>query len=447
MRLTASAIFILGLLFNPASSPAQLAVGTEFQINTTTTFTQGPYGVTPDGAGGFVVVWLSGSSAGTDSDAYSIQGQRYSAEGSPVGGEFQINSYTTSSQLHPEAGPDGAGGFVVVWGSEGSSGTDSDSYSIQGQRFASNGNAEGEEFQINSFTPDKQSFPATGPDGAGGFVVVWNSRGSNGMDSDSDSIQGQRFLSNGEAEGGEFQINNYSTASQRYPVVSLDGSGGFVVVWQSDGSSGTDSDLSSIQGQRFASNGTKVGDEFQINTYTSSMQQQPAISPDGTEGFVVAWNSEGSNGTDASSTSIQGQRFSSDGNAIGGQFQVNTTETGFQVNPSVGFDSAGGFVVSWSSQYSAGTDSSSFSIQGQRFGLSGAPKGNEFQVNTYTISVQEFSTIGSDGDKGFVIAWGSKDPSGTDTSLFSVQGQRFSAHIFSDGFEGGNTTAWSGASP
>ena len=133
--------------------------------------------------------------------------------------------------------------------------------------------------------------------------------------------------------------------------------------------------------------------------------------------------------------------------AVGTEFQINTTTTFTQGPYGVTPDGAGGFVVVWLSGSSAGTDSDAYSIQGQRFGLSGAPKGNEFQVNTYTISVQEFSTVGSDGDKGFVIAWGSKDPSGTDTSLFSVQGQRFSAHIFSDGFEGGNTTAWSGASP
>jgi len=50
------------------------------------------------------------------------------------GGEFQVNTYTTSYQENPAVALDAAGDFVVVWGSDGSSGTDSSSYSIQGQR-------------------------------------------------------------------------------------------------------------------------------------------------------------------------------------------------------------------------------------------------------------------------------------------------------------------------
>ncbi len=46
--------------------------------------------------------------------------------------------------------------------------------------------------------------------------------------------------------------------------------------------------------------------------------------------------------------------------------QVNTYTTGFQRNASVGVDADGDFVVVWESEGSGGTDSSSFSVQGQR---------------------------------------------------------------------------------
>jgi hypothetical protein len=52
-----------------------------------------------------------------------------------VGGEFQVNTYTTNYQEHPSAGVSANGKIVVVWQSFGSSGTDSSSYSIQGQRY------------------------------------------------------------------------------------------------------------------------------------------------------------------------------------------------------------------------------------------------------------------------------------------------------------------------
>ena len=46
--------------------------------------------------------------------------------------------------------------------------------------------------------------------------------------------------------------------------------GDFVVVWESNGSSGTDTSSWSIQGQRYASNGSTLGAQFQVNTYTTS---------------------------------------------------------------------------------------------------------------------------------------------------------------------------------
>jgi hypothetical protein len=105
-------------------------------VNTYITGHQQTYAVGPDGTGGFVVVWTSAGSAGTDTSDRSIQIRRLDAAGDPVGGEVQVNSYTTGSQVFPSVASDGAGGFVVVWESEGSVGSDTSYQSIQAQRFA-----------------------------------------------------------------------------------------------------------------------------------------------------------------------------------------------------------------------------------------------------------------------------------------------------------------------
>jgi hypothetical protein len=56
-----------------------------------------------------------------------------------VGGEFQINAYTTQGQDMPAVAAFPDGGFVVVWESTGGFGTDSGSYidapGEQGQRY------------------------------------------------------------------------------------------------------------------------------------------------------------------------------------------------------------------------------------------------------------------------------------------------------------------------
>jgi hypothetical protein len=202
--------------------------------------------------------------------------------------------------------------------------------------------------------------------------------------------------------------------------------GGFIVVWDSAGSAGSDTNLSSIQGQRYAASGAPVGGEFQVNSYTTSYQYAPSVAtqPDG--GFVVVWTSHGSTGGDTFLTSIQAQRYDSDGLQLGGEFQVNTYTTGAQFRPSVATEPGGGFVVVWTSYGSTGGDTSASSIQGQRLASSGAPTGGQFQVNTYTTSYQFFRpSVATDPDGGFVVVWYSDGADGTDTSSHSIQGQRF----------------------
>jgi hypothetical protein len=147
-------------------------------------------------------------------------------------------------------------------------------------------------------------------DAAGNFVVVWASPGSDGTDTDLDSIQGQRYDSMGTAQGGQFQVNTYTTGSQHAPAVACDPAGNVVVVWGSPGSDGTDTDLNSIQGQRYDSMGTAQGGQFQVNAYTTGGQEEPAVAADSSGNFVVVWQSNGGAGTDTSSLSIHGQRFS-----------------------------------------------------------------------------------------------------------------------------------------
>ena len=115
----------------------------------------------------------------------------------------------------------------------------------------------------------------------------------------------------------DIQVNTYTSANQYRPATSMDDDGDFVIVWTSDGSAGTDSSAESIQGRRFTSDGSPLSGEFQINTFTSSYQRDPSVSHGPGGDFVVVWESDGSAGTDTSRSSIQGRRFSSDGSTIG----------------------------------------------------------------------------------------------------------------------------------
>ena len=121
----------------------------------------------------------SGSSYGQDGSGFGVFGQRFNAAGLPQGSEFQVNSYTTGSQGCPAVASDASGNFVVVWTS---SGQDGSGYGVFGQRFDASGLPQGSEFQVNSYTTGYQSYPAVASDANGNFVVVWESYGQDGSD-------------------------------------------------------------------------------------------------------------------------------------------------------------------------------------------------------------------------------------------------------------------------
>ncbi len=410
----------------PAAMDATPA-GSEFQVNSYTTRGQRFPSVAMDADGDFVVVWQSDGSGGTDTSFYSIQGQRYNAAGSPVGSQFQVNTSTGLNQGTPSVAMDADGDFVVVWESGSSGGADTGGYSIQGQRYNAAGSPVGSEFQVNSYTTGDQRSPSVAMDADGDFVVVWESDGSGGADTGGYSIQGQRYNAAGSPVGSEFQVNSYTTSDQRWASVAMDADGDFVVVWYSDGSGGADTDGYSIQGQRYNAAGGPVGSEFQVNSYTTSDQRFPSVAMDADGDFVVVWYSLGSDGTDTDGYSIQARRYNSAGIAAGGEFQVNTYTTGAQFLPSVALDADGDFVVVWHSFSSDGIDSDDASIQGQSYTAAGTAVGGQFQVNTYSTANQRVPSVAMDSDGDFVVAWLSFGSGGTDTSNYSIQAQRYNS--------------------
>ena len=407
----------------------------DVQVNTYTTGSQTSPSVAMDADGDFVVVWHNSGSDYYDPLLESIRGQRYASDGSAKGAEFQVNTYTTDFQESPSVAVDADGDFVVVWANIYSESYYSSVRSIQGQRYASDGSAVGDQFEVATFGKNFPHSPLVALDEDGDFVVVWEGQYSYS----GGNLHGRRYASDGFEVGAEFQINTYTTNRQRHLSVAQDSDGDFVVVWVSPGSSGTDSSNWSIQGQRYASDGSARGGEFQVNTYTTGFQTLPSVSMDADGDFVVVWQGRDSSG--AYPYGPRGQRFASDGSIVDGEFQINTYTTNGQFEPAVAMDADGDFVVVWASDGSGGTDSSRWSIQRQRYASDGAVVGSELQVNTFTPNLQWHASVAIDDAGNFVAVWESLGSGGTDASDFSVQRTPVGL-IFADGFESGDTSAW-----
>jgi hypothetical protein len=169
-----------------------------------------------------------------------------------------------------------------------------------------------------------------------------------------------------------------------------------------------------------------VGPEFQVNSYTTGLQRNPAVASALLGNFVVVWDSSLQDGD---GYGIFGQRFNASGVPQGSEFQVNSYTTGRQYVPAVASDAGGNFVVVW---HSSGQDGSGDGIFGQRFNASGVPQGSEFQVNSYTTNYQTLPAIASAANGNFVVVWSSRGQDGSSDGIF---GQRFGDLIFRNGFE------------
>ena len=409
-RRAASPLYLNAFLFlfvpSPHPATAQL-LGPEFQVNSYTTSHQASPAVAADGSGNFVVVW---ESYYQDGSLWGAFGQRFNSAGSPVGSEFQVNSFTTGAQGAVEVAGGVSGSFVVVW--ESSGGQDGSTEGVFAQRFNSAGAKVGSEFQVNTYTTWPQRAPTVAADSSGNFVVAWVSYGQDGGQF-SARVFGQRFSSAGSTMGSEFQVNSYTTGEQKRPAIAEGGSGNFVVVWNS-GYNNQDGSGYGVFGQRFNAAGSKLGSEFRINSYTTSDQVFPAVAADGSNNFVVVWASKGQDG---SGYGVFGQRFDAAGSEVGSEFQVNSYTTGDQQWVAVAEGSSGGFAVVWSS---FGQDGSRSGVFGQQFNSAGGKVGGEFQVNSYTTQDQDAPAVAADGSGNFVVAWeGTQGESGA-----GVFGQR-----------------------
>lgn len=88
--------------------------------------------------------WKRGLCAGFALGLCCVLPRLASALSFPVGGEFQLNSYTTNNQRYAAVAENAAGNFVVVWQSVGPDGSNE---GVFGQRFDSSGGMQGTGFQ------------------------------------------------------------------------------------------------------------------------------------------------------------------------------------------------------------------------------------------------------------------------------------------------------------
>ncbi len=350
---------------------------------------------------------------------YFISAATFGEQPKPVGDQFQVNTYTTDEQSYGAVAIDSAGNFVVVWESPG----DADGYGIKGSRYDSSGSRQGQEFQVNTDTTGDQLLPRVARNPCGEFVVAWESASSQGTDTDGFSIQGRRFNANGTAQA-QFQINTDTSGNQRNPSIDIASGGDFVIVW--DSYQGLD--LTDIVGQRYLSSGNPTGSEFPVHTSATGYQSRPAVAYSPSGSFLVVWQSK-----EGSDYDIFGRRFDSSGSPLGSEFPINMTTLGDQCRPSLCATSEDDYIVTWQSDgncENAAAFAPDGKIRGRR--VLTKPFGIEFQVDGLAGSNKRNSDIGCPqnpcgslgrtnlaGETTVFVAWQSDGQDGDGSGVFA----------------------------
>ena len=140
---------------------------------------------------------------------------------------------------------------------------------------------------------------------------------------------------------------------------------------------------------------------IQVNQNTANPQFDPAVAMDESGAFVVSWANGGQ--TLSYFNHISVQRFSRAGERLGNEFQVNAETTSIQFAPSVALSNSGNFLVTWSS-----TDDVEFvlsqtalaNVRAKVFDSTGSQLVGEFSVGGGGVSMAAF-----DADDNYIITW------------------------------------------
>ncbi len=222
----------------------------EFLVNVDDVFDPTPIGqdnetgdqshssVAMDANGDFVVTWQSyGHDGGSGKFGASYGGEngvfarRYTKGGVVASNVFQVNQTTAGNQQNASVAMDAAGDFVVTW----ESAPDGGNYDVYARWYANTA-------AVNYADIDIDAGTYTYPEpvwGVGTNLMV----GTNPI-----------YGPNGEMTG-EVLVNSTTAGDQRYPSVSLDGTGDAVVAWSGNGTG----DSQGVFFQRFAKASDNAG--------------------------------------------------------------------------------------------------------------------------------------------------------------------------------------------
>jgi hypothetical protein len=249
---------------------------------------------------------------------------------------------------------------------------------------------------VNSDATGDQDAPELAVATDGSFVTAWEDDASSSDGSGNLDVLIRGFGDCACESFADLAVSGDTSGDQREPAIAVASSGDFVVAWADDTD---DNGYYQIHARGFHADGTERFAEITVNDVSDGQQRDPAVAVAPSGDFVVAWEDDRDRDDDKQ---IRVRGFDASGSEIFSDRSVHDDDIGTRINPSVGIDASGSFVVTWQDD---GDDNGSYQIHARRFDASGAAMGDRFVVNSVSAGQQKDPSIGVSVAGAFVIAW------------------------------------------
>ena len=262
------------------------------------------------------------------------------------------------------------------------------------------------QFRVNSQRAANQYVSSSAALEDGGFVIVWISLAGSAA-----SAKAQLYDPAGQPVGGELLVTSAAaTGKTNSAVVSgLDG-GGFVVAWETSDTT-QDGSGSAIKAQVYDGSGQAVGGEFLVNSEAAGNQSAAAVTTLSDGSFLVSWTTS-QPAPGGTLSEVKARLFDAAGVPAGAEFLVNTTTIGNQSAASLAAAPGGGFIATWLS--GAGT---AVELYGQLFDAGGSTLGSEFAVTGPATGYPSGASVTALADGRFVAVWRNLPDSGVTQTI------------------------------
>jgi hypothetical protein len=389
---TLQRLFCLGLAsFVSLPAGAALAGRTpEVRVNQRTDFRQQNPATAFSPSGAALVVW--------ENDQRGLRGVVFSREGVP-GPELvlvenqAVDAQHVISRRQPAAVFLSEGTFGLAWTEEFSYQRhypfigetrvlDQDVYF---QRFNTSGAAVSERQKVNTAISGREQNPRLVARG-GRVIALWE---------DADGGVFTRSLEN--ASAAAVQVSGPAGVNA---AIAASAGNRYLAVWE-----GPDGRDTGVFARLLDGAGTPIAPAVRVNSQTAARQRRPAVTGDGSNGFLVVWQNDES----TRKAYLLGRRVNAAGAPVGGDLAFDTPESGpVQMNPTVTQLSAGRFLVTWVAWPTLEEPSPSPGVHlaGRVFDLAANPRSAVLWISERRIDTNfRRTTVSTDGNGRLVAAW------------------------------------------